>query len=165
MHGADGETSHSSLVDDATGSGDRSTVSGGPYGMNENVQRPRRGQSVQSALKPGGVGGAGKRSAPGASDRHPHGPRPQRGLGSPQANRARAEGGVPNPRAEKRDLRRRQGRGSIPARVAEDGSAETDWGGDVKRASALVDWYGFQPARHAQADRIKATGRSESQSG
>ena len=41
----------------------------------------------------------GKRSAPGASDRHPNGPRPRRGLGSPQATRARAAtgGGRPSP--------------------------------------------------------------------
>lgn len=41
--------------------------------------------------------GVGKRSAPGASDRDPNGPRPRSGLGSAKPNRARAEGGAQKP--------------------------------------------------------------------
>ena len=83
--------------------------------------------------------GPGKRSAPGASDRYPHGPSPL--AGSVRRRRIeRVPKAAPN-------LGRRRGIfvdgkdvGSIPARAAEDGSAEADWGGDLKRASALVDW-------------------------
>ena len=43
----------------------------------------------------------GKRSAPGASDRHPHGPRPLAGSVRRKENRARAEGGALHPSATK----------------------------------------------------------------
>ena len=54
-----------------------------------------------------GALGAGKRSAPGASDRDPNGPRPRRGLGSPQATRARdaAGGGAQNQHASRAGFR------------------------------------------------------------
>lgn len=81
----------------------------------------------------------GKRSAPGASDRHPHGPRPRRGLGSPKATRARAAPGGGAPELNRGPYGRPGGQWHVEARRA---SKESCRAGLKSRRVAIgqLDW-------------------------